>query len=86
MTENEYIQSIRDTAERYIEAIGSPAAHKDTKSRIYRWQAVKEHLSAQTAIDLCDCWLDAHTRNTHQDRGSAPPSGEETTAADNRSG
>lgn len=64
MTESEYIQSIRDTAQRYIEVIRDPSAHgKDASRRMRHWQAVKEKLSPWTLIALCDLWAGHRTHD-----------------------
>jgi len=64
MTGDEYIQSIRDTAQRYIEVIRDPAAHpEDGYRRMQHWEAVKQKLSAHTMIALCDLWLDRRTHD-----------------------
>jgi hypothetical protein len=64
MTEDEYIQSIRDTAQRYIEVIRDPSAHpEDGYRRMQHWEAVKQKLSAHTLIKLCDLWADRRTHD-----------------------
>ena len=77
MTEREYVEAIRAVAERYLEVIRQPSAHeKDGWSRIKRWEAIKEKLSAHTAIDICTAWLDAQDAPTQPQSTSdvsAPP-------------
>lgn len=78
MTEIEYIQAIRDAAERYIEVIREPATHgKDAKRRLHRWQMIKENLSAHSMVRLCDLWL-GNEGTTSENRA---PAGEEASAA-----
>lgn len=61
MTEAEYVQTIRDVAERYLEVIHEPGAFMNGEGvrRIRHWTAIKEKLSAHTAIKLCDLWLES---------------------------
>lgn len=60
MTEAQYIQTIRDVAERYLEVIREPGDFMSGEgiSRIRHWHAITEKLSALTAIKLCDLWLE----------------------------
>jgi hypothetical protein len=55
MTKQEYVRTIRDVAARHLEVIRDLSAHEeDGAGRIRHWEAVKEKLSAHTAIELCD--------------------------------
>jgi hypothetical protein len=59
MTEAEYIRTIRDVANRYLEVIREPGDFMNGEGirRIRHWHAITEKLSAHTAIKLCDLWL-----------------------------
>jgi hypothetical protein len=60
MTEAEYIQTIRDVANRYLEVIREPGDFMNGEGirRIRHWHAITAKLSAHTAIKLCDLWLE----------------------------
>lgn len=60
MTEAQYIQTIRDVAEGYLEVIREPGDFMDGEGicRIRHWHAITAKLSAHTAIKLCDLWLE----------------------------
>lgn len=63
MTEQEYVEAIKKAAEDFkaetaaADGVGDPERHQATARR---WQAMTVHLSASTAIALCDAWLEAN--------------------------
>lgn len=72
MTEAEYVLTIRNVAEGYLEVIREPSAFEDADEglrRIRHWTSIKEMLSPHTAIRLCDMWLERNGGETPQ-----PPS------------
>jgi hypothetical protein len=58
VTESEYVETIRDvaTAYRALFADGNMPALADPAVR--RWEDIKAFLSASTAIELCETWLE----------------------------
>ena len=55
MSEDEYIEAIKNSAERYLEVIRDPGLYQeDGGSRIKHWEHIKCFLSAHTIIRLCE--------------------------------
>jgi hypothetical protein len=54
MTEVEYVEHIRKIAQAYMDSFSPTPLHRSDRER---WQTVKQYLSPETAIALCDAWL-----------------------------
>lgn len=57
MTEADYVLTIRDAAQRYVDVIRDPERVDAGQAHLLHWMAIKEKLSPFTAIALCDAWL-----------------------------
>jgi hypothetical protein len=79
MTEAEYIRTIRDVAERYLEVIRDPGDFMNGEGirRIRHWTSIKEKLSAHTAIKLCDLWLEGNGGDASLEGHSESVAGDE---------
>lgn len=66
MTEAEYVEHIRKTAEAYVAVLRNPAFERlrdpTDEWPIRNWQQVKEKLSPHTAIAMAEAWLAQEAR------------------------
>jgi hypothetical protein len=74
MTEAEYVQAIRDAAQRYTDVIRDGVANRDGKKHLDRRQAIKDKFSPHTAIQLCDLWLEKNGGDRSQEATVQPRS------------
>lgn len=57
MTEIEYVQRIRTSAEEYLSFIRGEIEGEQARNAIARWEHMKTYLSPHTAIRMCEAWL-----------------------------
>lgn len=61
MTESEYVQRIRTSAEEYLSFIRGEIEGEQARNAMLRWEHMKTYLSPLTAIQICEAWLSAET-------------------------
>lgn len=54
MTERQYVEEIRKSAQHWIDSMGNPDAVAEA---LDKWEMRKSSLSPWTTIELCDAWL-----------------------------
>jgi hypothetical protein len=59
MTEREYVERIKTSAQEYLAFIRGDFVGEQARNAIARWDQIKVHLSPHQAILLCEAWLTA---------------------------
>jgi hypothetical protein len=62
MTETEYVKHIKTSAQEYLGFIRGVTAGDAARDAVFRWEHIKTHLSAHTAIEVCNAWLAAQEK------------------------
>jgi hypothetical protein len=59
MNEAEYVETLREAAQGYIDEIADPSVPGvNAREAIDRWWAVRDKMSARMMLSLCDAWLE----------------------------
>lgn len=67
MTEAEYVKTLQAAALDYLDFIREPSDKNVCKAQ--RWWELRDHLSTQTFLSLCDAWLARPTPITTEGGG-----------------
>ncbi len=61
MTEREYVQTLRDAAEAYIDAVrkwGDGEPLENHRAALQRWESLRDKISPWTVVRTAEAWLE----------------------------